>query len=112
MSVESIGAVGSSPSVGGAGAIGGAKASPSNNTGGSAPTAAPTKPSGNGGQVDMCKNMSTSNFISLTEQVNGASSSGMPDAEKMIQAVLALELLEKVVEAVGQVLENILNPGK
>ena len=112
MSVESIGAVGSSPSVGGAGAAGGVKSSPSNNTGGSAPAAAPTKPSGNGGQVDLCKNMSTSNFITLTQQVNESGGSGLSDPEKMIQAVLALELLEKVVEAVSQVLENILSPSK
>ena len=112
MGIESIGAIGASPGVGAMGAKGGVKSSSGGNEAVSSPKAAPSSPSGNGGVADMCKNMSTSNFVTLSQQVNGASKGGAPDAEQMVQAILALQLLEKVVEAVGQVLETIFNPDK
>ena len=110
MSVSSVSPVGASS----AGAASGA--SPVKNAGANA--ASTPKQAGSAGNntpgaaswYGKSDGMSTSNFVSLSQQAKGTDTA-MKDTKDMINMVLALQLMEKVMEAVGEILDKFVNDG-
>jgi|TARA_R100000315_G_C5219850_1_gene131975 hypothetical protein len=109
-SIGPIGGVASAPTSGtnsntGASAPAGGVSKPSGPSGGSMP------PSAVGGQPGanrgMLSNMSSSDFVSLTQKMS-SSGDNMKNVKDMINMVLALQLLEKTMEAVGEIVDNFI----
>lgn len=107
-SVGSISAVGNAASTSGVGAqkgTGGEAAVQSAPVAGNAP---------DGGAVSsrgMYSNMSSNDFVTLSQKMSESSESngGLIDPKKMIGIVLALELLQKVVEATGELIDSMIS---
>ena len=111
MSVSSVSPVGASP----AGAASGA--SPAKGAGSNA-VSGPKQAGSAGNSVQGAPSwygksdgMSTSGFISLSQQTKGTEG-GLVDPKDMVNMVLALKLLEKVMEAVGEILDKFVNGGQ
>ena len=112
MKVGSVGSVGSAPSV--------SQASPAQSTvksgGGSAPSAESGAPSSAGShpwfEASGKNQISTSDFVTLTQKTQSGEKCTMKDAKDMLKAIVALQILQKKVEATQEILENIFNPKK
>tara|TARA_R110000824_G_scaffold27426_14_gene93282 strand:- start:8298 stop:8657 length:360 start_codon:yes stop_codon:yes gene_type:complete len=53
--------------------------------------------------------MSTSNFVTLTQKIAAANKSGgIMDPKEIASIIAALKILEKVVELVGEILDNLI----
>jgi len=108
-SIGAISSVGASSAAGGAqaagagGGIGNAnEAFPAGNSGTS-------KPTGNGGlgpNRGITSNMSTRDFVTLAQKASGGGN--MKDIKEMIKVMLALQILEETMEAVGEIIDNFI----
>jgi len=58
----------------------------------------------------MVDKMSTKDFVSLLKGVNGTDDN-MKNIKEMVKVMMALEILEKTMEAVSDILENVLGSG-
>ena len=110
MSVSSVSPVGASPA-GAASGVSPVKGAGSNGASGpkqagSAGNSVQGAPSWYG----KSDGMSTSNFVTLSQQTK-STDSAMMDPKDMVNMVLALKLLEKVMEAVGEILDKFVNGG-
>ena len=56
-------------------------------------------------------NMSSKDFVTLTQRAE-SSSGGMKDMKDMINMVLALQLLQKTMEATTEIIDNFFNSDK
>lgn len=104
-SVGSIGAVGASPAAAGTGAQKSAAGGSAAKTGGGV-----TSPAGTGGIScrGMYSNMSSNDFVSLTQKM-GKNNGGLVDPKQMVNVILALELLQKVAEATGELIDKMIS---
>ena len=109
-SIGPVGGVASAPvstnsNTGAPAAPAGGSSKPSGPAGGSVSPSAPTgQPGANRG---MLSNMPSSDFVSLTQKMS-SSGDNMKSVKDMINMVLALQLLEKTMEAVGEIVDNFI----
>ena len=115
MDISPIGAAGSagrSP-ISGLGATNGAEnvsAGTQEHAGKDKPAGSASGPSGAPSWYGKSDGMSTSNFVTLTQKTSQASKTGnLMDPKEMVGMLMALKLLEKVVELVGEILDNFVN---
>jgi len=115
MSVGAIGAVGgASPAGASQGAAASQKpASTGQSAGGSNPTSQTeqsnhAQPAGSSPYCDSKSNMSTSDFVSLTEQV-GKGGNEPKDAMDMMKMVVALQIMQKTLEATSKIIDSFIS---
>ena len=66
------------------------------------------------GMTSACNNnMSTSDFVTLTQKVaNGNKSGGITDTMDMIKMVVALQILQKTLEATSKIIDSFMGTGE
>jgi hypothetical protein len=58
-------------------------------------------------------NMSTSDFVTLTQKIaKGGKSGGLTDIMDMIKMIVALQILQKTVEATGKIIDSFMRTGE
>lgn len=57
------------------------------------------------------RNMSSKDFVTLTQKMS-SSGGGMKDLKEMINMVLALQILQKTMEAVSEIIDNFVGDKK
>jgi hypothetical protein len=104
-SVGSISAVGTAPAAAGTGAQKSSGAGSVAKTGGGS---TPTAGTGGVSSRGMCSNMSSNDFVTLTQKMS-KNNGGLVDPKQMVNVILALELLQKVAEATGELIDKMIS---